>query len=161
MDLETNTVSAVEEHSIQTAFARAGFADRFFANMVDGIIFATPLRLTQLALAVLFHSTYVPLINLVLFLIVYFWYFSYFPYNNNGQTLGKRWLKIRIAKLDGSQLSLGHFVARDFAKNGVFMVASVFSGLLSLLWLLTYLLALAKDRRALHDIIARTQVIKE
>lgn len=67
---------------------------------------------------------------------------------------------MRIANLDGDNLSLGHFVIRDLVKNGTVLIATIFIGYYSMLWLATYLLALTKDRRALHDIIAKTQVIK-
>lgn len=160
MSIEFNPELEVESFGVQTVFERARFADRFFANIVDGVIVVTPLRLLLFALTTFLHSSYVPLLNLIIFLFVYLWYFSYFPYKNNGQTLGKKWLKMRIANLDGNNLSLGHFVARDIVKNGTVFIATIFFGNYGMLWLVTYLIALTKDRRALHDIIARTQVIK-
>jgi len=160
VEIEINPEVQVEDRSIQTVFERAKFSDRFFANIVDGVIVVTPLRLVHLGLTVLLNTTYVPLLYFFILLLVYFWYFSYFPYKNNGQTLGKKWLKIRIADLDGNNMSLGHFVVRDLVKNGTATVLSIFFGYAGMLWVLTYLLALTKDRRALHDIIARTQVVK-
>jgi uncharacterized RDD family membrane protein YckC len=160
VEVKINTESQVENPSIQTIFERAKFGDRFFASMVDGIIVVTPLRLVEFILTVLIQSWYVSLINVFIVLLVFFWYFSYFPYKNNGQTLGKKWLKIRIANLDGNSMSLGHFVVRDLVKNGILIVLQIIFGYAGTLWALTYLLALTKDRKALHDIIARTQVLK-
>ncbi len=159
MEPETNLKSELEGHIIQATAERAKFADRFFANSVDGIIVMTPLRLLFYITAAFLQPVYSSLCNLTLYLLVFFWYFSYFPYKNNGQTLGKKWLKIRIANLEGDNLSLGHFVIREIVKNGTVLIATLFVGYYSLLWLLTYLLALTKNRRALHDIIAKTQVI--
>jgi len=92
---------------------------------------------------------------------IYIWYFMYYAYKNKGQTLGKKWNKIRIVRLDGNNLSFGHFVIREGVKLGMLIVAPILFGYLGvLIWLSTYLLALTKNRRALHDIIAGTQVIK-
>jgi len=160
MELAVNTEAELENYNIPINTERAKFSDRFFANMVDGIIVNTPLRLMNLALAMVFKSVYFPLFYLLLELGVFIWYFSYFPYKHNGQTLGKKWLKIRITRLDGQNPTFGNFIFRDAIKNGMVVLISIFFGFWGLLWVLTYLLALTKDRQALHDIIARTQVIK-
>lgn len=156
MEIELQPESDPEQSQTPLVFARAQFADRFFAYIVDGIIVNTPLRLASAALAVLVPSIYAPLVVFLLSLLVYFWYFAYFAFKNKGQTLGKKWLKIRIVQLNGEDLTLGRFVLRELARSG----CTLFFGMYGLFWLLTYLLALTKKRLALHDILVKTQVIK-
>lgn len=50
MAIEFNPELEVESFGIQTVFERARFTDRFFANIVDGVIVVTPLRLMQFSL---------------------------------------------------------------------------------------------------------------
>jgi len=158
----------LSEGVIQAKFERAKFSDRFWAYVADMFIINVPIRLLHLMIAT--FAIEVNLLNRVLFyydliipIVAYFWYFAYYAYKNNGQTLGKRWYKIRIAKLDGSHPTLAHFIFRIIVKDGIAaIIASLsFGGYGYFIWLATYLLALTRERRALHDIIAKTQVIKD
>ena len=87
-------------------------------------------------------------------------YFAGYAYKKGGQTFGKRWNKIKVADSNGDNLSITHFIVREFIARGIPIVGVLLVGNWSNLWILTYFLALTKDRRALHDIIAGTQVIR-
>lgn len=79
-----------------------------------------------------------------------------------GQTVGKRWLKIKIVRNDGTQAGL----ARIFFLR--MLPLSVVGGLLNLLFpFSSYLIRIADalfifrdDRRCVHDLIADTKVVK-
>ncbi len=161
MELGLTQEPEIENGDIKLTLERAKFSDRFFASFVDGVIINTPIQLLGRTLVVLLAPIYIILYSFLVPPIVYLWYFSYYAYKNNGQTLGKKWNKIRIVRLDGNNLSLGHFVVRELVKSGGVIIAYVLLGKIgALCWLVTYLLALTKNKRALHDIIVGTQVIK-
>lgn len=155
------------EEIIQAEVERAKFSDRFWAYVADMFIINVPIRLLHLMIAT--FAIEVNLLNRVLLyydliipVVTYFWYFAFYAYKNNGQTMGKRWYKIRIVKLDGSHPTLAHFIFRIVVKDGIVaIIASLYFGVYGyFIWIATYLLALTRERRALHDIIAKTQVIK-
>ena len=69
-----------------------------------------------------------------------------------GATLGKMALGLRIVRFDGTQLSFGRATARHFAKAIATPAVTLFIG---------YLMAAFTNRkRALHDILADTPVIR-
>ncbi|HXI57609.1 MAG TPA: RDD family protein [Polyangia bacterium] len=73
-----------------------------------------------------------------------------------GQTLGKRWMKIRIVKLDGSNPG---FVAAVLLRAGVNGIISGIPYLGGLYALIDALFIFRDDRRCVHDLIAGTRVI--
>lgn len=157
VDTTEKSVELLELVSIE----RAKFGDRFFASFVDNIIVRIPLRIAFIFFIPLWSNPYFALFFTVsVELAVTILYFAVFAQRKDGQTLGKKWNKIKVTDLQGYDLTLGHFIVREFVARGITIIASIFFGLTANLWLLTYLLALTKDKRALHDIITGTQVIK-
>jgi uncharacterized RDD family membrane protein YckC len=73
-----------------------------------------------------------------------------------GQTLGKRWMKIRIVKLDGSNPG---FVGAVLLRGGVNGIISAIPYLGGLYALVDALFIFRDDRRCVHDLIAGTRVI--
>jgi uncharacterized RDD family membrane protein YckC len=73
-----------------------------------------------------------------------------------GQTLGKRWMKIRIVKLDGSNPG---FVGAVLLRGGVNGIISAIPYLGGLYALIDALFIFRDDRRCIHDLIAGTRVI--
>lgn len=149
--------------NIQPLYERAKFSKRLLAFLADGFLINTTLQLVYLAVfeGIKAAQTISNLLFYVLFaLLLFVGYYCYFAYKNNGQTLGKQWFHIRIANMQGENLSLIHFIGREFVKSGMIVVMTcIFNEYVALLWLATYLTALSWDRRALHDIIVQTQVI--
>lgn len=140
---------------------RGTFADRFFAQFADTVVVNIPLRLVGLLLTMLFGLINGGYLNLLLLVIVYFWYFCYYPSQHDGQTPGKQWNKLRIVKSDGEGITLGGLLLRNLIKDGPFLIPYIlFGSYWGYLWVLTYLLALSQNRLALHDMIARTQVVR-
>lgn len=74
-----------------------------------------------------------------------------------GQTLGKRWMKIRIVKLDGSNPGfVGAVLLRAFV-NGLITAIPYLGGIYGLV---DALFIFRDDRRCIHDLIAGTRVVQ-
>jgi uncharacterized RDD family membrane protein YckC len=69
-----------------------------------------------------------------------------------GQTLGKKWLGIKIVKLDGSPISFGSAVVMRALVPGLLGIVPGF-GLVDILFIFR------DDRRCIHDLIAATKVV--
>jgi uncharacterized RDD family membrane protein YckC len=79
-----------------------------------------------------------------------------------GQTLGKRWLKIKIVKLDGSNVDvMSGVVLRYGIENGVALLCNMvgLTFVSGLIGFIDPLFIFRGDRRTLHDLIAGTKVI--
>lgn len=114
----------------------------------------------------------------VLGVVIYILYYVVFQYKNNGQTLGKKLMKIKVVKDDG-EISINDFIFRSFIVN------SVLYNIISLILLFTtkdlnYIYAIGilgfiqfvvmivsslmilirKDRKSLQDLVTKTSVIE-
>jgi uncharacterized RDD family membrane protein YckC len=89
---------------------------------------------------------------LVLPLSIYQWYLI----TKTGQTLGKKWLKIRIVKLDGSPVDFVTGVVKRVWVMGVIGMVPYLGGCVALV---DYLMIFSQERRCLHDQIAGTKVV--
>ena len=115
------------------------------------------------------------LFNLVLMI----GYFAILPFYYNGQTIGKKILKIKVKKDDG-QLSMNDLIIRNFIINGllfsfiaaaiIFIVSdSAYLIIVSILAFIEILLVITSlfmvsyrhDKKAVHDILCKTSVIEE
>lgn len=143
-----------------------GFWIRFVAYMIDGLIMLVPAVILVgifVGLVILTdepvddESLAAPLVIaavlLVIALIVINWlYEALMTSSARRATLGKMALGLRIVRFDGAQLSFGRATARHFAKFIVTPAVPLFIG---------YIMAAFTNRkRALHDILADTLVIK-
>ncbi len=105
-------------------------------------------------------------------------YFGVFAYFFQGETVGKRILKIKIVKKDGAQVGFGNLLLRLIILHGIpfviinsifpfFMNSSSYMILNSITYLLSVGLSLAilittfvsKNNRGLHDMISSTKVV--
>lgn len=73
-----------------------------------------------------------------------------------GQSLGKKWAKVRIVRTDGSPASLGRLIGLRYIVNaipGAIPLIGGFYGLVDSLFIFR------GDRRCIHDLIADTKVV--
>jgi uncharacterized RDD family membrane protein YckC len=141
----------------QPVYPRAKPSDRFFAFAVDWVIammipYFLHLGLNGLLSAANLMNQYFMILTVVAVALIPLWYFSYFQYKNQGQTLGKKWNKIRVVDLQGNDVRLSFFFYRTLIAFAPLLV-------LGYLWMLAYLVVLGKEQRALHDYAIGTQVI--
>lgn len=163
-----------DEHGIDTPeqvqlrFPLAGLGSRFLALLVDlAIQFAANILLVILVAVALAATAKTGALNhmsnaagkwfvagIILVYFLLFWgYFSLFEAFSNGQTPGKRVLKIRVIKDSGRQITFFEALARNLlrvvdALPGVYLV-----GVLSILF--------TKQNKRLGDLVADTLVIHE
>ncbi|WP_332634273.1 RDD family protein [Halalkalibacter flavus] len=73
-----------------------------------------------------------------------------------GYTVGKRLLGIRIVKLDGSNVGFGTMLLRVIVAGFVYAITLMIAFIVS-----AFMVAFRKDKRSIHDMIAKTYVTYE
>ena len=145
------------------SFVLASKTDRFFAVLIDsviGAIWAIPfwmytgmwemLRNHQKASLTLTmaSATY----GFIFFVIVHGYFLK-----QQGQTIGKKMIGIRIADMNGDIPSINTLIFKRYLPITVIPVIPIFGGIFSIV---DIGMIFKKDRRCLHDLIAGTQVLK-
>lgn len=91
----------------------------------------------------------------LVFIVVSFGYYIYFPTKWNGQTPGKRVLGIRTVRLDGQAFTAGFAALREI------LVKSLLMGICFIVLILDWLWPLWDDKdQALHDKVINTRVVR-
>jgi uncharacterized RDD family membrane protein YckC len=124
---------------------------RLGARMVDGVLYVAAAAIGVIPGAALGEETAMfGGIGLAIFVLaVYQWYLI----STTGQSIAKKWLGIRIVRVDGSELGFLYGVfLRDWVLQAV-------SALFSPIGLIDALMIFGEERRCLHDHIAGTKVI--
>jgi uncharacterized RDD family membrane protein YckC len=143
----------------------ASWGNRALATLLDGLI-TTLIALIPAAIGAIgfvageglgFAGLFTGLaIGVVLSLL----YAPYLLANRNGQTIGKKAMKIRVVKGDRSKISMGDGLLREFVVKGL-LVGAVGSFTLYILPLLNYLWPLWDEHKhALHDKLVKTEVVE-
>ena len=88
----------------------------------------------------------------ILALIIY----QIYSLSTRGQTLGKRWMKIKVIKLDGANPGFVGAVLLRVIVNGVISAVPYLGGIYGLV---DILFIFREDRRCVHDLIAGTRVV--
>ena len=146
-------------------FALASIGNRFLACAIDHTIQALTIALMILAFMVVANYSslgdrlqnapkwvYAVLI-IVVFLLVS-GYFAFFEWLWNGQTPGKRWMKLRVIREDGRPITFFEAAVRNLLRDFDIMPAPFYSiGLISVF-------VSSKDQRV-GDMVAGTVVVRE
>jgi uncharacterized RDD family membrane protein YckC len=130
------------------------------------------------------YSTWTTLLIAALCLVFAFFYYVIVPWKlYPGQTLGKRWLHLKIVNLDGTPLSLSDLVVRNFiilffvegtavaASNYLRVILTTITRVyldsyIGIAWSVLTIISMAllfgtKKHLALHDLLCHTTVIRE
>jgi uncharacterized RDD family membrane protein YckC len=154
---------------VELRFSIAGIGSRFLALFTDTAIQSVVLFLTFFLFAVVFASAKRQTLNGALsdnaakwfvaavvffFFLLYWGYFSLFEAFWNGQTPGKRLLKIRVIKDSGRQITLFEALARNLLRVIDMLPPNFYLvGVISMLC--------NKEQKRLGDFVAGTIVVHE
>ena len=132
----------------------AGFGSRLLAIIIDGAVLILPTLLIGM-LAVLW--LYPDGMNVDLFsgtgsLL----YSMILPIVWQGQTVGKYAMGIQIVKTDGRKLGIGAMLMRVLVANLLYGITLYILMITSIIMVLV-----RRDKRAVHDFLAGTQVVKK
>lgn len=120
------------------------------------------------------------IISLIIQVVVIILYFVVFQFYNNGQTVGKMLMKLRVVSVKGDKLTLNQVTYRALIINSILVNILIIGSLLFLsknyyyyaskgiqmlasgvIFTTLMMILFRKDGRGLHDVIAGTKVIQE
>jgi uncharacterized RDD family membrane protein YckC len=146
-------------------FALASIGNRFLACAIDHAlqVFAILLMVLGFTLIANYSSIgeqitsapkWVKAIMIVVVFLIFSSYFAFFEWIWNGQTPGKRWLKLRVIREDGRPVTFWEAAVRNLVRTLDMMPAPFYSiGLISVF-------VSASDQRV-GDMVAGTVVVRE
>lgn len=150
------TIRITTSQNIDIDYEVAGLGERILARLIDlailgalyfvGIIFAAVIAPSA-------GSGTFFVVMLILYLTAFTFYDLLFEIFMNGQSIGKRIMKIRVISLDGSQPSVGQYMLRWLFRIVDFLLIE--PGLVALI-----VAAVSSKPQRLGDIIAGTMLIR-
>lgn len=80
----------------------------------------------------------------------------------DGQTVGKKVMKIKIGSNKGEKLHFGHYLLREFCFTlfPVYLITNTVVQTAWLFWMLTTMVLVLMYGRGIHDFLAQTTVVK-
>ena len=148
---------------VATDLQVAGPGTRLAAVLLDGLLFA-PLAIVVALSGITARASsgtgrdpiYAGAMALIGLYVLLLAGYQIYLLSTRGQTLGKRWMKVRIVKLDGSAPGFVHAVLLRSVVSGLPRVIPVVGSIFSLI---DALFIFRQDRRCIHDMIASTRVV--
>lgn len=158
-----NYVSIETAQNVEIRFPKANFGERLVAFIIDGVIvtvsfYVVYLLLLFLAVALVQGSDSPDTALTVVIIISVFCVLGFLLYTPicesfmKGQTIGKKAMKIRVVRLDGTQASVGNYFARWAI--GIFEI-NLFVGVPAIIAIVS-----SKNGQRLGDMAAGTTVVK-
>lgn len=149
-----NHVSVNTSQNISIDYDVAGLGERIGARMIDYLLFFFIFLLAALILPSLGEGfdDAVTIILMIVFGSLFVFYDLLCETIFNGQSVGKRILKIKVISLDGYQPSLGQYFLRWLFRLVDFTLTAQVGGLICV--------AVTSDKQRIGDIVAGTTLIK-
>jgi uncharacterized RDD family membrane protein YckC len=146
-------------------FALASIGNRFLACAIDHALQALTIILMAISFTMIANysslgdqlSNAPKWVKAVLILIVFLiisGYFAFFEWIWNGQTPGKRWLKLRVIREDGRPVTFWEAAVRNLLRTADMMPAPFYS-----IGLISVFVSLSDQR--IGDMVAGTVVVRE
>lgn len=133
----------------------ASLGDRIVAYLIDSVI-----RFVYLMAVLVIMDQFNGenpfdnhMVATLVILVPFFFYHLLFEVFNNGQSPGKRVLKLRVVRLDGQSVGLGSYILRWLFR---LIDINLFSGLVAII-----AIAASDKGQRLGDMVAATTVVKE
>ena len=149
-----DTIKVNTSQNVTIDYPVAGLGERIAARLID-ILFFVILYILFILLGLIssvIKGEMVIMVLLVIYMIGYVFYNLVFEIFLNGQSIGKRFLKIKVISLDGSQPSLGQYFMRWLFRLVDFVMTLQVGGLISI--------AVTENKQRIGDVVAGTTVIK-
>src|SRR6476660_4535331 len=164
--LATEDILVIETpERVPLHFALASIGNRFLACAIDHGLQALAILLMLIAFTLIANYSsigenitsapkWVKAIMIVVVFLIFSSYFAFFEWIWNGQTPGKRWLKLRVIREDGRPVTFWEAAVRNLLRTFDMMPAPFYSiGLISVF-------VSSSDQRV-GDMIAGTVVVRE
>jgi uncharacterized RDD family membrane protein YckC len=150
--METITVKTSQHIDID--YPVAGLGERLAARAIDLGLFLVSyfiIFLIGLSISTLI-SRYVLIGIMTFFAVVFVFYNLICEILMNGQSIGKKMLKIKVISLDGSQPTMGQYFIRWLFRLVDFWMTGQVLGLI--------IIAVSEHKQRIGDLVAKTTVIK-
>ncbi|WP_062514402.1 RDD family protein [Halobacillus sp. KGW1] len=132
----------------------AGFGSRLLASFLDSLILVSVIGLLYFAITGEFSTDWADTLE---WQLLYTFYLIITPLIWSGYVLGKRICKIKVHRYeDGGQVKLSNMILREFV--GYYLLSIVSFGVTIIVSI--FMVIFREDKRAIHDFIGGTQVIK-
>lgn len=148
------TIRVTTSQNIDIDYEVAGLGERMVARIIDYALFV----LVAILAAIIISSTGMNLgrVSIVVMLVVYSSLFVFYDLIcetlMNGQSIGKRIMKIKVVSLDGSQPSFGQYMLRWIFRIVDFLLTSNLAALICV--------AVSEKKQRIGDIVAGTTLIR-
>lgn len=149
-----DTIKVNTSQNVAIDYPVAGLGERIAARLID-LLFFFILYILFILLGLIFSSIREDKIIYVLLIVYaagYVFYNLLFEIFLNGQSIGKRFLKIKVISLDGGQPTLGQYFIRWLFRLVDFGFTMQTGGVISI--------AFTENKQRIGDVVARTTVIK-
>jgi uncharacterized RDD family membrane protein YckC len=146
-------------------FALASIGNRFLACAIDHALQVLTIIVVAIALTIVANYSslgdqlsnapkWVKALLIVIVFLIVSGYFAFFEWIWNGQTPGKRWLKLRVIREDGRPVTFWEAAVRNLLRNLDMMPAPFYSiGLISVF--------ISSSDQRIGDMVAGTVVVRE
>ncbi len=149
------TVSVSTSQHVNIDYPVAGLGERVAARLIDFALFIV----VFLVFLLFFSITGIINADRVVMTVMVIIYAAGFVFYDliceifmNGQSIGKRWLKIKVISLDGSQATIGQYFIRWVFRIVDFVLTSWVGALICV--------AVTENKQRIGDIVAGTTLIK-
>jgi uncharacterized RDD family membrane protein YckC len=149
-----DTIKVNTSQNVAIDYPVAGLGERIAARLID-LLFFFILYILFILLGLIFaavKSEKVIFVLMIAYFLGYIFYNLLFEIFLNGQSIGKRFLKIKVISLDGSQPTLGQYFIRWLFRLVDFLFTAQTGGLISI--------AVTENKQRIGDVVAGTTVIK-
>jgi uncharacterized RDD family membrane protein YckC len=149
-----DTIKVNTSQNVAIDYPVAGLGERIAARLID-LLFFFILYILFILLGLIstaIKGDTVIFALLIAYAVGYVFYNLLFEIFLNGQSIGKRFLKIKVISLDGSQPTLGQYFIRWLFRLVDFVFTLQTGGLISI--------AVTENKQRIGDVIAGTTVIK-
>jgi uncharacterized RDD family membrane protein YckC len=146
------TIEIYTSQNVSIEYKLASLRDRLLAYLIDALILAMGLSILYGIAAIAFKGRALEYIGYLIIAPIFFFYTLALEIFNDGQSIGKQALNIKVVKLNGKELNIGDFLVR-----WVFRMVDIYFTIGSVA---TMIISSTEKNQRLGDILAGTSVIK-